>query len=245
MQPASPTIPDNEASRLAAIRDHAILDTPPDGTFDRITRMASALFQVPISIVSIVDHDRIWFKSRHGLEVEQIGRDPGLCASAILEDEIWLIENARTDPRALANPLVAGEFGLQFYAGAPLTMKGGFNFGTLCIIDHEPRTLTPAEREVLNDLAAIVVDEMELRYAARQVAADAQFRVELAERRSHQVTQLNDDVVQCLAVAKLALELDEPSKALPSIDRALIASKQLLSSMLDESQPLRRTRPSV
>ncbi len=88
------------------------------------------MFSVPVAIVSVVDHDRIWFKAHHGTEVTQIGRDPGLCASAILQDDVWVIEDAVRDPRTLANPLVAGEFGLQFYAGVPLRTPDGYNLGT-------------------------------------------------------------------------------------------------------------------
>lgn len=127
----------NESERLAAVHRYDVLDTPPDGTFDRITALAARLFQVPISIVSIVDSDRIWFKSHHGLEADQTDREPGLCASAILQDDPWLVNDARVD--TLTNPLVAGEMGFGFYAGVPLTTHDGYNLGTLCIIDHDPR----------------------------------------------------------------------------------------------------------
>ena len=146
-----------------------MLDTPPDGAFERVTRLAARLLGTPIAIVSIVDEDRIWFKSRYGLDGNQIDRDPGLCASAILQDEPWIVEDARNDPRTLANPLVASAFGLQFYAGAPLKTQDGFNLGTLCVIDRQPRPVTEEDRQVLVDLAAIVIDELELRLAARNV----------------------------------------------------------------------------
>ena len=168
---ANELIPANEEERLAAVRRYGVLDTPPDGAFDRITRLASLILEMPIAIVSLVDHDRIWFKSTQGLDgVEQIGRDPGLCASAILADEPWVIEDAKADPRALANPLVAGEFGLRFYAGSALRTHDGHNLGTLCVIDKEPRQLTDQQIGVLDDLAALVVDELELKLAARQQA---------------------------------------------------------------------------
>ena len=157
-----------EAARLAAVRRYDILDTPPDGAFDRITRVAARLFEVPISIVSIVDEDRIWFKSHHGLEVEQIPRGPGLCASAILDNKPWVLTDASLDPRSLANPLVAGEFGLRFYAGVPLHTHDGHNLGTLCVIDHAPRPISAIHIEQLTDLAAVVMDELELRLAAKR-----------------------------------------------------------------------------
>lgn len=180
-------IPPNEYERLSAVRRYDILDTPPDGAFDRITGIAARIFHVPISIVSIVDHDRIWFKSHHGVEVSEIPRDPGLCASAILGSDPWILENAATDIRSLANPLVAGEFGLRFYAGVPLRTHDGFNLGMLCVIDREPRTVTEDEIRILSDLAAVVMDEMELRRAARH--AVAQREEEIAERKRIEAQQ--------------------------------------------------------
>src|SRR5687768_16437063 len=92
--------PVNETERLRILKKYDILDTPTDGSFDRITALASLLFKVPIAIISLVDADRIWFKSHHGLNVKQIDRDPGLCASAILSKDLYIIEDAKTDPRS-------------------------------------------------------------------------------------------------------------------------------------------------
>ena len=132
-----------ELERVAAVRRYDILDTPPDGAFDRVTAMAAALFSAPIAIISLVDSDRIWFKSHHGLPgVQQVNREPGLCASAILQDGPWRLDDAKLDPRSMANQLVAGDFGLRFYLGIPLKTSDGFNLGTLCVIDKEPRTVT-------------------------------------------------------------------------------------------------------
>jgi two-component sensor histidine kinase len=166
-------LPSNEAERMAAVRRYDILDSPPDGAFDRITALAARRFGVPIAIVSIVDEDRIWFKSHHGLPVEQIDREPGLCASAILGDTPYLIEDARTDPRSLANPLVAGDFGLRFYAAVPLTTSDGHNLGTLCVIDKEPRPIAQEQIEDLKDLASVVMDQLELGLSARQAVGKA------------------------------------------------------------------------
>jgi len=162
-----------EAARLAAIRRYDILDTPPDGAFDRITAIAARRFDVPICVISIVDEHRIWFKSHHGLKIQQIGRDPGLCASAILSDEPWVLTDAKSDIRALTNPLVAGEFGLRFYAGIPLKSSDGFNLGTLCVIDREPRPVSASQIADLKDLASLVMDQMELRLSARTALAQA------------------------------------------------------------------------
>lgn len=166
-----------EAERIKALKRYDILDTPPDGSFDRITALASKIFNMPIVLITIVDEDRIWFKSHYGLDKDEIEKDPGLCASAILGKDVYLVENAREDPRCLANPLVAGKFGLQFYAAAPLRTKDGYNLGTLCIIDKTQRYINREQMEILQDLAEIVIDEMELRLAARIAARENNERI--------------------------------------------------------------------
>jgi DNA-binding SARP family transcriptional activator len=161
-------LPADEKERLAAVRRYDILDTPPNGAFDRVAALAARFFMVPVATVTIVDEDRIWFKARHGIEIDEVGRDPGLCASAILQYEPYVVSNAPEDARAMTNPLVRGELGLQFYAGAPVTTRDGFSLGTVNVMGKEPREVTEVELETLRDLAAIVVDELELRLAARR-----------------------------------------------------------------------------
>lgn len=179
----------NEAARIAAVHRFDILDTPPDGVFDRIAAVAARTLNVPIGIVSVVDTDRIWFKAHHGLDdITEIGREPGLCASAILGQEPWIVTDAALDPRTLANPLVASEFGLRFYVGVPLTTSDGFNLGTLCVLDTKPRQLTEPELATLTDLAAVVVDELELRLASRQ-AVEAESRLRRESERTADALQ--------------------------------------------------------
>lgn len=158
---------------MAAVKRYEILDTPADGSFDRVTAIAARQFSVPIAIVSIVDHDRIWFKSHHGLGVQQIDREPGLCASAILTPDPHILPDATKDVRSLANPLVAGDFGLRFYAGVPLKTSDGYNLGTLCVIDKEPRPITADQIEDLKDLASLVMDQLEFRLSALRALAKA------------------------------------------------------------------------
>jgi two-component sensor histidine kinase len=176
--------PVEEPQRIAAVRRYDILDTPPDGAFNRITALAARRFNVPIAIISVVDTDRIWFKSHHGLPVNQIDREPGLCASAILTADPYVLEDASTDIRSLANPLVAGDFGLRFYAGVPLRTSDGFNLGTLCVIDKQPRPIDQKQIDDLTDLASIVMDQLELRLSARNAVAKAQT---LAQEIDHRV----------------------------------------------------------
>ena len=177
-----PLLPPDEAARLAAVRRYDILDSPPEGAFDRIATLAAELFAVPIALISVVDADRIWFKSSYGLDLVEIGRTRGLCASAVLEETPWVVCDAATDPRTQQNPLVAGDFGLRFYAGAPLTTHDGFKLGTLCVIDKHPRLVTPQEVRRLAQLAALVIDELELRRSARSALAAAGRRLREVER---------------------------------------------------------------
>jgi GAF domain-containing protein len=226
-----PFIPEHEEQRLAALRRYEVLDTPADGAFDRVTRLASAILDVPIAIVSLVDNDRIWFKSAAGLDgVSQIDRVPGLCASAILSDELYVVDDAKLDARTLANPLVASEFGLRFYAAAPLHTHDGYNLGTLCVIDREPRHLDEDQLALLEDLAAIVVHELELRLAAR-----------LQARRA---AELNDDVVQALTIAKLRFEMGDDDEGKESLAQALDASKRILAELVEDIPNLRRSEPA-
>ncbi|RFO94842.1 hypothetical protein DIC66_21475 [Rhodoferax lacus] len=181
-------IPANEAERIKALRRYDILDTPPDGTFDNVTKLAAKLFGVPIAIISLVDSDRIWFKSHHGVDVPQIDRDPGLCASGILGDSPYVLTNAIEDPRSLANPLVAGSFGLRFYVGVPLKTHDDYNLGMLCCLDAKPRSVSQAELDDLSCLGQLVMDQMEVRLAARRIdelrhqIAQSQERMKLAVR---------------------------------------------------------------
>jgi two-component sensor histidine kinase len=181
--PVADIIPPDEEKRMAAVRRYDILDTPPDGAFDRITALAARRFGVPIAIVSIVDEDRIWFKSHHGLPVEQIDREPGLCASAILGNDPYLLADASIDPRSLANPLVAGDFGLRFYAAVPLTTSDGYNLGTLCVIDKEPRAIDEDQIEDLKDLASVVMDQIEMQLSARLAVGQAQLMAKEIDHR--------------------------------------------------------------
>ncbi|MDO8877273.1 MAG: histidine kinase dimerization/phosphoacceptor domain -containing protein [Pseudolabrys sp.] len=183
----SAIIPPNEAARMEAVRRYDVLDTPPDGAFDRVTALSARIFNVPIAIISIVDHDRIWFKSHHGLPVEQIDREPGLCASAILQHDPYILEDASKDVRSLTNPLVAGDFGLRFYAGVPLHTRDGYNLGTLCVIDKEVRPVSESQINDLRDLASLVMDQMELRLSARTELERASRANEQANLMAHEI----------------------------------------------------------
>jgi diguanylate cyclase (GGDEF)-like protein len=155
-------LPANEAQRLAATRAYEILDTPPDPQFDAITRVAGALFDVPIALIALMDGDRLWFKSRLGLDVPQLDRNIAFCAHAILhEHELMVVEDLAADPRFVHHPLVLAGPKLRFYASAPLVGAGGLAVGTIALIDVQPRAFTAADRTALSDVAVAVMTALE------------------------------------------------------------------------------------
>lgn len=160
----------NDNNRIATLKKYALLDTPQDSALDRIVKTAAKILNSPYAAISLVDRDRIWLKSSYGLESSEMALENGLCASAIQGNAIYVVEDARNDPRTINNSLVKGAFGLQFYAAVPLTVENGENIGTLFIVDKEPRTLSVTEQELLKDLGALVVDQFEAKYSVHQCA---------------------------------------------------------------------------
>lgn len=158
-----------ERDRINLIHEYNILDTPIDDVFDRITAMAARLSGTPISTISLVDESRIWFKSHHGLEASEIERSPGLCASAILVDDYYVVEDATLNPLAKDNALVTSDFGLRFYAAVPLKANEGINIGVLSIADFKPRTISDREIDDLKTFAKIVMHLIELHQSSGKI----------------------------------------------------------------------------
>ncbi len=156
----TPPLPPNEAERLVELQALGILDTPPEERFDRITRIAQRVFDVPIALVSLVDEDRQWFKSRIGLEATETPREVSFCAHAILGDEVLQVGDASLDERFLNNSLVTEDPNIRFYAGCPIDSPNGHKLGTLCVIDRRPRELSREDLETLRDLATLVEEEI-------------------------------------------------------------------------------------
>lgn len=185
-------LPATETRRLQALERYGVLDTPPEEAFDRITRLAARLFEVPIVLVTLVHTHRQWFKSVCGFSARETSRDISFCAHTILTEEVMVVSDATQDARFAENPQVTGDPNIRFYAGAPLMTPDGHKLGTLCIIDRVSRTFGEEQARLLEDLAAMVMDELELR---REIAERQ--RVEAALQESEDkfrslVEQTND-----------------------------------------------------
>lgn len=178
----TPPKPINEAERLATLHALKILDTPPEERFDRLTRLATRTFRVPIALISLIDEDRQWFKSCQGLPILETSRDISFCGHAILQEKPTVIPDALLDPRFCDNPLVVGPPYIRFYAGQPLHAPNGLKLGTLCIIDQEPRQFEEDDLSALKDLGALVEEELaitSLVNAYRTSEADIEIQKEL------------------------------------------------------------------
>ncbi|GAB3200471.1 adenylate cyclase [Pontibacter aydingkolensis] len=158
-----------EKARIAALYNHNILDTEGEEEYDRIVKVASYICGTPISLISLVDTNRQWFKSKHGISLNETSRDVSFCSHAIKEEGIMEVNDAAEDERFKDNPLVKGEPNIRFYAGTPLVTSDGYKLGTLCVIDRVPRTLTDEQKECLENLSRQVMDQMILRQQKRKL----------------------------------------------------------------------------
>lgn len=192
----------DESQRLAAIHRYRVRDIP-DGAFDRVCSLAARFCNVPIATVAVVDEDRVWLKARRGLDATELPRGPGLCASAVLADEPYVVTDAAADPRAFNNPLVRGELGLRFYAAAPIITQDGYRLGTVNVIDTEPRDISSAEIATLQDLAGVVADEIELRLSSLRAVGHEQGRRAEAQRDSRHLAGLADTLRRSLLPPRL------------------------------------------
>lgn len=159
----------DESRRLAAVHRLQLLDTPPEPVFDRITRLTRTLFRVPISLISLLDDERQWFKSKCGLDIAGTPREQAFCNYTILHDSVFVVPDARADAAFSANRLVTGEPFIRFYAGAPLIVGPETRVGSLCIIDQKPRTFSEEDGRLLTRLARIITDELWLRSLATNI----------------------------------------------------------------------------
>lgn len=162
-------IPDDEDTRLRKLYDLGILDTLEEQAYDDLTKLAAEICKTPIALISLIDSNRQWFKSHHGLDVRETPRDYAFCAHAILNDDLFIVEDSSNDERFFDNPLVTDGPHVKFYAGAPLIMSDNSKIGTLCVIGNEGRTISNAQKEALLALARQVVSQLELRLKIKEL----------------------------------------------------------------------------
>ena len=156
-------VPANGAERLRTLRSYKILDTKPEERFDELTQLAALICDAPISLISLIDTNRQWFKSRFGLDVQETPRAQAFCTHVIMQPEMFVVPDASRDERFAQNPMVTGDPHIRFYAGAPLAARDGHLLGTLCVIDREPHTLTQAQTEALKIVGRLVIANIELK----------------------------------------------------------------------------------
>ncbi len=196
-------LPLNESERLQTLRDYNILDTPPEIAFDRIVNLAVRLFQVPIAQVSLIDSDRQWLKSCFGVYTRESSRELSFCAHAILSEQVMVVSDALADQRFADNPTVTSAPGIRFYAGSPLRASNGHNLGSFCVIDSVPRQFSQEQQAMLEDLAAIVVDELELRRTACELRE--------SETRLRQTVRENSQLATAIHTLSSGVVITDPN----------------------------------
>lgn len=210
-----PQIPLNEPERLAALQRYDILDTLPEQEFDDLTHLAAAISGSLIALISLVDQDRQWFKSKFGIDATETPRDISFCGHVVMNEETLVVSDATQDDRFADNPLVTGEAGIRFYAGTPLVTSDNYVLGTLCVIDRYPRTLTPQQLCQLESLSRLVISQLELRLSDVKLTKINQ---QLAVSNQHllRATRLKNEFL-----ANMSHELRTPLNAILGMTESL------------------------
>jgi GAF domain-containing protein len=195
----------SEVKRLKVLWQYDVLDTVPEEVFDDLTELAARICEAPIALISLVDEERQWFKSRIGLSISETSRDASFCAHAITREGLFVVPDATRDERFKDNPMVTGESHIRFYAGAPLVTPDGHALGTLCVLDKVPRNLRHDQEQALSMLARHIMTQLELRRHARSLA-DAR---ELSHNAKAELGRAHAEI------ARLQRELAKFQKARP------------------------------
>jgi GAF domain-containing protein len=195
-------VPNHERKRLEVLWEYEVLDTVPEAVFDDLTELAADICEAPIALISLVDEDRQWFKSKVGVTLNETTRDMSFCSHAIQQTDLFIVPDATKDERFKHNPLVVAEPNIRFYAGAPLVTPDGHTLGTLCVLDKVPRKLRPQQKQALRVLAHHVVSQLELRRHARELAKahkNGHAKATELERARKEIAKLRREIAQLRA----------------------------------------------
>lgn len=204
-------ISQEEQKRLEALYKYEILDTPEERDFDRLSQLASMICETPISLITLLDHDRQWFKSKHGIEINETHRNVAFCNYAIMDDKMLVVKDATKDERFKDNPFVTSAPEIRFYAGMPLITPDGFRLGTLCVIDDKPRELTEFQKFAVETLASEVITQLELRLKMKQVSIQS----EELKQNNTSLKRINDSNGKLLSI--IAHDLRSPISSISSL----------------------------
>jgi two-component system NtrC family sensor kinase len=193
-------MPAPDQDRVAALQKYAILDTEPERAFDDLTQLASYVCKTPIALISLVDEDRQWFKSKIGIDATETPRDIAFCSTAIQQSEVMVIPDTLQDERFRDNPMVVAEPKIRFYAGAPLINEDGYALGTLCVVDRAPREFVPEQKEALQALGRLVLAQLEFRRNLQLLKEALTDRTRAEHERERELVKLQQTLTRVLGL---------------------------------------------
>ncbi len=238
-----PAIPKDEADRLSALYSYGILDTEAESDFDELVKLASYITDTPISLITLIDKDRQWYKSKLGIDGKETAREVAFCAYAIHQNSLMVVPDATKDDRFVGNPFVTGTPDIRFYAGMPLTTPTGFKLGTLCVIDDKPRTLTPDQVSALEILGKHVMKLMELRRRNEEMKRLGELHKRLLSIIGHDLRSPINNIRSLIELAtEHDLSIEELNSMLPGLKKSVDSTSLLLNNLLEWASSQLHTR---